>query len=206
MKIQLALDRLTRGECIRLIDQTSASIDWVEIGTGVIKEYGMDIIRDIKTRYPDKVVVADMKTCDAGKYEAEQAFRAGADVTTVMAFAHDQTIRDVLQVARSFGKEAMIDLLQVSDHKRVEEIHQLGADFYCVHIGKDSQATGETASSAQLSLVRELPAVRVAIAGGINEYSAPGLSGQGIDVVIVGSAITKSENPRIAAQRLKELL
>lgn len=41
MKIQLALDRLTKQQCFSILEETADHIDWIEIGTGVIKEYGM---------------------------------------------------------------------------------------------------------------------------------------------------------------------
>ncbi|MEW9671811.1 orotidine 5'-phosphate decarboxylase / HUMPS family protein [Ammoniphilus sp. 3BR4] len=99
MKLQLALDRLCWEQCFQVVQQVEDDIDWIEIGTGVIKEYGMAIVRKMKEQYPQKVIVADMKTCDAGKHEAQQAFDAGADITTVMAFSADRTIADTLEVA-----------------------------------------------------------------------------------------------------------
>src|SRR5690625_7760564 len=76
MKLQLALDRLTEKECLSVLEETKESIDIIEVGTGVIKEYGMSIVRTIRELYPDRLIVADMKTCDAGKHEALQAFEA----------------------------------------------------------------------------------------------------------------------------------
>lgn len=73
MKLQLALDRLTETECFDIAEQTRRSLDIVEIGTGVIKEYGMAIVRKMRERFPEKWILADMKTCDAGKHEAKQA-------------------------------------------------------------------------------------------------------------------------------------
>lgn len=37
MNLQLALDRLTREQCFELPKSTERSIDFVELGTGVIK-------------------------------------------------------------------------------------------------------------------------------------------------------------------------
>src|SRR5699024_12053383 len=103
MKIQLALDRLSKKECFSIINETFDYIDWIEIGTSVIKEYGMEIVREIRKAYPNKTIVADMKICDAGGYEAEQVFNAGADITTVMGFSSNLTIVDTLKVAEKHG-------------------------------------------------------------------------------------------------------
>ncbi|RLQ90168.1 3-hexulose-6-phosphate synthase [Planomicrobium sp. Y74] len=206
MKIQLALDRLTKDECFHIVRETMDFIDWIEIGTGIIKEYGMSIVKEMKNLYPDKMIVADMKTCDAGKHEAEQAFRAGADVMTVMGFANNQTILDALEVARSYNKQVMIDLLEIKEKERVEELNRLGVDFFCLHIGKDSQLQGESIKEGQMKLVSGLELVHIAVAGGVNEDSVGNFLNKAIQVAIVGSAITKSDNPSEAAKRMREAI
>lgn len=200
MKIQLALDRLTKEQCFSILEETAENIDWIEIGTGVIKEYGMAIVREISQAYPHKTIVADMKTCDAGRHEAKQAFEAGADIITVMAFSHNKTIEETLVVAQQFGKRVMIDLLGVDSKERTEELRGLGVDLFCLHIGKDMQQKGALADSSLYRLVEGLEDVEVAIAGGISENTIRLF--EGIDVAIVGSAITGSSNPREASKRI----
>ncbi|WP_413306502.1 3-hexulose-6-phosphate synthase [Bacillus sp. 1P10SD] len=205
MNLQLALDRLTRDECFQLLQETEAFVDWIEIGTGVIKEYGMAIIREVKKAYPDKVVVADMKTCDAGMHEAIQAFEAGADITTVMAFSADKTILDTLEVAKTYNKRIMIDLLGVTDRNRLVELQQLGVDLVSLHFGKDMQKEGELGAE-QLALTHGFDQFNVAVAGGINIDSLPSVLQINPDTIIVGSAITKDDIPAEAAAVMKGLL
>ncbi|MGK7378786.1 3-hexulose-6-phosphate synthase [Planococcus sp. 1R117A] len=204
MNIQLALDRLTKEECYQIVDETFEFIDWIEVGTGVIKEYGMAIVKEMKAAYPSKVLVADMKTCDAGRYEAEQAFKAGADVITVMGFANNQTILDALQVAHNYDKEVMIDLLEIKNPERVKEIAGLGATLFCLHIGKDRQSQGEGAGKEGLEIFSDLLSIKIAIAGGIDNEVIRNIKNSRIEAAIVGSAITKSEDPKKAAQQIRE--
>lgn len=206
VKIQLALDRLTEQECFRIADETCDNIDWIEIGTGVIKEYGMKIVREMKAAYPEKTIVADMKTCDAGKHEAEQAFKAGADVMTVMAFSHNSTIKQALEIANAANKRIMIDLLGIKDAKRVKSLYDLGADLFCLHIGKDMQKEGSIADPALFSLVKGLTDIEVAIAGGISEGTIGALKDSIADVVIVGSAITGNQAPKKASSAIRSRL
>jgi 3-hexulose-6-phosphate synthase len=202
MNIQVALDRLTREECFQILEKTGTYVDWIEVGTGVIKEYGMAIIREIRQAYPDKTIVADMKTCDAGKHEAIQAFDAGADITTVMAFSADKTITDTLDVAGSLGKRVMIDLLGVSEKKRVQELKELGVALVSLHIGKDMQETGE-GTGTLFDLTHGIRGLETAVAGGITLETLPGIVEKRPDTVIVGSAITKAGDPAEAARAMK---
>ncbi|MBT2661763.1 3-hexulose-6-phosphate synthase [Bacillus sp. ISL-45] len=201
MKIQLALDRLTREQCFSILEETYDYIDWIEIGTGVIKEFGMAIVREIRETYHHKMIVADMKTCDAGRHEAKQAFEAGADIITVMAFSHNNTIAETLETAQLFEKRVMIDLLSVQTRERVEELHELGVNLFCLHIGKDMQQEGVLADRSLYQLIEGLENVEVAIAGGISEKTIGGL--QALDIAIVGSAITGSSNPRETSKAIK---
>lgn len=206
MKIQLALDRLSKEDCFRLVEETFEYTDLVEIGTGVIKEYGMDIVREMKKRHPEKLLLADMKTCDAGKNEAVQAFSAGADVVTVMGFAGNATVCGALEAAAQYGKTIMIDLLEVRDSARVKELVDLGADLFCVHVGKDSQGQGQTARTAFLDLMGDAPSVRIAVAGGLDKETVKELASSAVEIAIVGSAITESKNPKEEAQGIRKVL
>ncbi|MBM7573582.1 3-hexulose-6-phosphate synthase [Aquibacillus albus] len=202
MKLQLALDRLSKGECLKISKETQNYIDWIEIGTGVIKEYGMSIVREMKEKFPDKVLVADMKTCDAGKHEAIQAFEAGADITTVMAFSADRTIKDTLEVSRDYGARVMIDLLGISTQQRINELINLGVDLVSLHYGKDMQQDGSIHLNL-FDLIRSDEKLDVTVAGGINLDTLPAIIRENPSVVIVGSAITKANNPAAIARKMK---
>jgi 3-hexulose-6-phosphate synthase len=204
VKLQLALDRLTREECIQIVKETESDIDIIEVGTGVIKEYGMAIVREMKDLFPGKQIVADMKTCDAGKHEALQAFEAGADITTVMAFSSNLTITDTLYVANKTGNQVMIDLLEVESRERVEELKELGVNLVSLHVGKDKQHEGNFNTSL-FSLIKGLE-VEVTVAGGINLDTLPDIIKERPNTIIVGSAITKAENPQEVAAEMRKLL
>ncbi|WP_085522469.1 3-hexulose-6-phosphate synthase [Tuberibacillus sp. Marseille-P3662] len=205
MTLQLALDRLTREQCFQVLTETASNVDWIEAGTGVIKAYGMEIVRELRQAYPNKTIVADMKTCDAGKHEAVQAFEAGADVTTVMAFSADQTIKDTVTVARQYEKRVMIDLLGVTDRTRLFELKDMGVNLVSLHFGKDMQTTG--AFQADLfSLIQDISDVEVAVAGGIDLQTLPDIIKQRPEIVIAGSAITKQDNRSEVARQMKEVI
>lgn len=204
MNLQLALDRLTREECLRIAEETKESIDIIEIGTGIIKEYGMSIVRELKTHYPEKTLVADMKTCDAGKHEAYQAFHAGADITTVMAFSSNITIKETLNIAKQMDKRIMIDLLEVSSKDRITELYDLGVDLVSLHIGKDRQQTAYFNTSL-FSLIKGFD-FDVTVAGGINMRTMPYIIEEEPDTIIVGSAITSAENPSAVAAEMMNMI
>ncbi|WP_040978695.1 3-hexulose-6-phosphate synthase [Oceanobacillus jeddahense] len=204
MRLQLALDRLSKARCIRLAEDTKPDVDIIEIGTGVIKEYGMSIIREMRELFPDKTILADMKTCDAAKHEVKQALEAGADITTVMGFSADASIKDALKEAEKLGGQIMIDLLEIQSKQRVEELASLGVELVSLHIGKDQQSKGSF--HEDLFKLTEGTNLTVAVAGGINAESLPSIVEKDPDIIIVGSTITGQENPQKMAGKLKSYL
>lgn len=201
MNIQLALDRMTVEEAIRMAKQVRDSVEWIEVGTSLIKEYGVESIRAMKQAFPDKTIVADCKTIDNAKYEFEICFQAGADVATVMGVAPLVTIETCLEVAKKWNKRVMIDLLN-TNASQLKELSSLKEAIFCQHVSKDQQ---ELAGGSSDELHASFDAsYEVAVAGGITLESIEKLTEMRPTVVIVGSAITKAENPNHAAAQFKQ--
>lgn len=204
MNIQLALDRMTVEEAIQMASTVKDSIDWIEVGTSLIKEFGVSSVAQLKAAFPNKIIVADVKTIDNAVYELDMCFRAGADVATVMGVAPLVTIEKSLEVASKWNKEIMIDLLNTSAQVQ-EKLVNYDAIF-CSHVSKDEQEL----SGGQTSVAQGHTAIlgsgrKLAVAGGITLESMKGMQGLNPYVVIVGSAITKADDPAASAQKFHSL-
>ncbi|QWU16545.1 3-hexulose-6-phosphate synthase [Paenibacillus sophorae] len=141
MKIQLALDRMSIEEAEDMVRRTEPYIDWIEVGTSLIKEFGMASVEALKREFPHKIIVADMKTFDNAKYEFELCFKAGADVATVMGAAPPVTVGLCAETALRMEKQVMIDLLHTSPEQQRELALYPGA-IHCLHVSKDQQEGG----------------------------------------------------------------
>src|SRR4051812_37125911 len=63
--VQLSLDLTDLSEALRTGDlAVQAGVDWLEVGTPLIIAEGMRGIRELRTRYPEIPIVADLKTMD----------------------------------------------------------------------------------------------------------------------------------------------
>ena len=204
MRLQVAIDRMDIETAEAMIEEIKESADIIEIGTSLIKDYGLDrSAAYFRKRFPGQCFLVDIKTCDEGAYEFRKVYEAGGDIPTDMGFSSVTTIRACADVAREFGKEYMIDLLEVPK----ERIRMLSEAFpeavFCIHLPSDRQ--GEGLSQLIRSSVRVLSGARkIAVAGGVTLETMPVLQECGIEIGIVGSAITKSENKRETAARFAE--
>jgi len=171
--LQVALDLLNKDRAIRIAkESTKGGADWIEAGTPLIKSEGMDIVRELKHIFPDKTLVADMKTMDTGALETEMAAKAGADIICILAASDDSTITDALKSARIYGAKIMVDLIGVSNKlQRAKQLEKLGVDYLCIHVGIDEQMMGKNPMDI-LSKLADNVNIPIAVAGGLNSETA----------------------------------
>lgn len=177
-------------------------MDWIEVGTPLIKSEGMDAVRRIKSAFPGHVILADMKTVDTGAMEIEMAAKAGADIIILLGSADNSTIEDAVRAARKYGVRLMADLISAGDMaKRAPELVGLGIDYINVHVGIDQQMMGEDPVSILKTLKLEVP---VAAAGGLDAQSAAKAVLSGASIVIVGGNIVRSSDVTASARAIRE--
>ncbi len=205
MKLQVSIDLLSLEQAMNLLKEVAPYIDVIEAGTPLIKQEGLKTVETFKQHYPDKLVFADMKTMDAGGLEAEMAFKAGADFTTVLGASGDGTIEGAVAAARKYGKYVTGDLIGVHDRlKRAQELQALGVNYLELHCGLDEQAHHLCASTVdELTSLREKLSIALSAAGGINENTIQAVEAAGAEIAAVGAAIYSAKSPADAARRIR---
>jgi 3-hexulose-6-phosphate synthase len=205
--IQLALDSLDKEQTLKLAKLAAPYVDIIELGTPCIKYNGLDIVRAVRTQHRDKLVFADLKTMDAGYYEAEPFFKIGADITTVLGTADFGTIKGVIDVANKYGKEAQVDLINVEDKAAVaKEAARLGAHIIGIHTGIDQQLAGKTPFADLQALLSLGLKIKVSVAGGINQATVEQVAAVKPSIIVVGGAITGAKSPAEAARQISVLV
>ena len=200
LNIQVAIDRVDVDEMLRIGECVYGIADIVEIGTSLIKDYGLAAsVGVMRKHFPDMKILADLKTCDEGAYEFEKAFEAGADIATVMGFSSDATISACASAAKKYGKQVFIDLLEVLDARLAVLTEKFPEAVFGIHLPADMHGEGLTDLVADTC--GHLDKVKmIAAAGGIKLENMAFLKEAAIDIAIIGSAVTK-EADIIAAAR-----
>jgi 3-hexulose-6-phosphate synthase/6-phospho-3-hexuloisomerase len=202
----MALDSLDFDQTVNLATQTAPYVDIFEIGTPCIKHNGVKLVRELRSRFPDKLILVDLKTMDAGEYEATPFYAAGADICTVLGVSGLATIAGVVKAAKAHNAEAQIDLINVPNKLEcAREAAKLGAHIIGVHTGLDAQAAGQTPFADLQDIARLGLDVRVSVAGGIKESTVQQVADSGADIIVVGAAIYGAASPAEAARRIREL-
>ncbi len=205
--LQLALDFVDLKRAVKCAKAGVASgVDWLEVGTPLIKSEGLQAVRELRRLFPRVTLVADMKIMDAGRIEVETAAKAGANVVDVLGAASDATIRECVQAGKNYGAQIVVDLIAVKDPvSRGKQIEAFGADYITVHCAIDEQMQGKDPFETLRRLV-ETVSLPVGVAGGINSETAARALEAGASIVIVGGAITKAVDPEEAASSIKKAL
>ncbi len=197
--LQLALDLLSIEDAITIAEEAvEGGANWLEVGTPLIKNHGMVAIKTIKSRFPDKTVVADMKTMDTGDLEVEMAAKNGADVVCILGLADDFTVKRAVNQGNAHNVRIMADLIEVKDTvKRAFELQELGVDYVLIHTPIDIQKVKlERVDSAldDVKAVKKKLDIPIAVAGGISTETVGFLRDAGAEIFVVGRAITKAKD------------
>ena len=203
---QMALDSLDFDATVALATKVAPHVDILEIGTPCIKHNGVKLLEVLRAKFPNNKILVDLKTMDAGFYEAEPFYKAGADICTVLGCADIGTIKGVIDVANKYGKECQVDLINVTDKAaRTVEVAKLGAHIIGVHTGLDQQAAGQTPFT-DLALVTGLKTgAKVSVAGGIKAATVAQVVTAGADIVVAGAAIYGAADPAASAAEITSL-
>ncbi len=203
MKLQLALDLPSLDRSLALVERVGELFEILEVGTPLIYAEGMRAVRELRPRFAG-LLLADLKIMDAGELEARIALEAGADLVTVLAAAHLETIARVAEAARRAGREAMADLIGLEEPvSRLAILSRAGIDLVCCHTAFDRQGSGENPTATVEALRRAAPSLRIAVAGGIDPARLTELLPFSPEIVVVGGYLTNAAEPRAAAEALR---
>jgi 3-hexulose-6-phosphate synthase len=209
-KLQVALDFAEIEPALVVARAVSPWVDILEAGTPLIKSVGLEIVRILRSEFPDKLIYADMKSTDVGAFEAELAFKAGADYTVASGVTTDATIKEVQRVAVEYGRSCVVDLTGIRDVKaRCLELEPHGIDIVLVHRSIDEEVTsGATWSEHDCATLNHIHSmgIEVMIAGGINARNLPMFCEVPLHAVVVGRGITAQEDPSAAAEHIHQVI
>ncbi|MGH3444013.1 MAG: orotidine 5'-phosphate decarboxylase / HUMPS family protein [Nocardioidaceae bacterium] len=200
MQIQVALDRVPLERATEITGAVAGLVDWVEVGTSLVKEFGRAGIEAVVSAATETPVLADLKTADDVRFELDLAFAAGARAVTVLGLAPAVTVEAAVRLCAERDRELVVDLLGLS----TEQIATLAARLpdhvvLAPHIGKDAQDGSPRPTDL---LGGWATGRRIALAGGLRAGDLPALRELPDLRVIVGSAVTSADDPVAAVHEL----
>ena len=156
-KLQLALDTLDLHLSSRATKKSAPYLDVIEVGTILCLAEGMRAVRTIRSLFPEKTVLADVRIAEAGGL-AKMAFDSGADWVSVVSGATLNTIEAVVAEAQKHGGDVQIELFSGWTEENARQWRELGVRQVITHRSRDLEAEkGElTWSSRDFDEIRSL--------------------------------------------------
>ncbi|MGI9551007.1 MAG: orotidine 5'-phosphate decarboxylase / HUMPS family protein [Aurantibacter sp.] len=196
--VQISLDLTNIDEALETASMAlRAGVDWLEAGTPLLLAEGLHGVRKLREAFPKVPIVADLKTMDGGYLEAEMMAKAGATHVVVMARAHEETIKVVVQAGKDCGVKVMGDNLGCPDMvEGAKWLEQLGCDYIVHHIGYDERrgiAAQGLRMPSPLDQLKEVVAavdIPVQAVGGLSLEQAIQCPEYGAPLVVLGAPLT----------------
>ena len=207
--VQIALDMPDIDALKKVVSQLPKSDRILfEVGTPLVKRYGMKVIREIREYAKDSFVIADLKTLDVGQVEVDLAFNETADAVVVSGLASSSTINKFIYESKRLGIYSSVDMMEVNDPLGVLKGLDDTPDIVILHRGIDEESKGKTRWQVIQDIKNELPGKKIlfSVAGGIREETAKEALKKGADILIVGRYITQSKDVEKAARGLLNLV
>lgn len=167
--LQMALDATDIDTALASVEHVADQLDVIEVGTILAFAHGVDSVRILREKYPNHIIVCDMKITDASAILSRLAMEAGANWVTVSAAAHIETIRAAKKVTDEFNGEVQIELY---GHWTVEDAKawvEMGITQAIYHRSRDAELAGVSWTEEDLGKMKQLSDLGIAlsITGGI---------------------------------------
>ncbi len=201
MLLQLAIDA---PEHFALIPRLARWFDIIEVGTPVLKRFGISAITTATELSGGTPILADTKTVDASTLEATMVFTAGASWMTVLSNAGATTRANALEVARAHGGEVIFDTIVAADPAGVRLDVAAGERWLGLHSAFDNRGAASD-DGRHIELVAHHKALghRTVLAGGIGPDNFSAVLATAPDVAVIGSSVTSAADPEGVAQWLR---
>ena len=207
--LQLALDTYDLPSALAPLQQAASHIDIIEVGTILCLSEGMGAVRIIRSLFPDKTILADVRIAEAGGIIARMAFEAGADWVSVVSGAAPSTADVVYDVARQHGGDVQIELSDGWTWDQAERWREIGIDQAIIHRSRDAEAQGKLAwGAADLNNIQRLAEMgyRVTVAGSVGVDDISLFADIPVYIFIAGRAIRNASDPAQAAAAFQDAI
>lgn len=207
--LQIALDTYDLPSALGPLQKAHQHIDVIEVGTILCLAEGMHAVRIIRSLYPDKTILADVRIAEAGSIISKMAFEAGADWVSVVSGAAPDTAEVVLKEARARGKDVQIELSDGWTWDMARKWANLGIQQVIIHRSRDAEAKGNLSwSQEDFDTIDRLHQMgfKVTVTGGVGPADIPMFAGVPVYIFIAGRAIVKAADPAAAAQEFQRAI
>jgi 3-keto-L-gulonate-6-phosphate decarboxylase len=184
----------------------AAGVTLVEMGTPLLKSEGVrNVVPAFRHRFPEALLLADMKTMDGGAFEARAVFEGGGNIIDFLALAGVDTARAICAVRDEYRRAApqmprlaFADILVPHQGPAAQAVDvaarmvEAGVDGVGVHLQLDARRadpelhqSGYLAEVARAVFERVGDVASVQVVGGLSIEQAVDLARAGLRAFVI---------------------
>jgi|GEM_PF-1763273 len=193
--LQIALDLVDLDDAMKLANEAVATgyVDWIEVGTPLIKSEGLRAVRRVKENFPDKKIVVDMDVI-GHPFEFEAAIDTGADIILISGIAPEDIIQKCVKESRKTGIEIMVDLTRVpSPLDSSQRLEDMDIDYLLVNFD-------------DLEKISNYVVTPIAVTIDSDTKKAADAVDLGANVIILSESIAKTTNVQEVLKDIKKAI
>lgn len=207
--LQIALDTYNLPAALGPLQKAHRQIDVIEVGTILCLSEGMHAVRAIRSLYPDKIILADVRIAEAGGIISKMAYDAGADWVSVVSGAAPSSFEVVLAESQARQKDMQIELSDGWTWEMARRWADMGVQQVIFKRSRDLEAQGQLSWKPQdFEQIHHLAEMgfKVTVTGGVKPADIPLFAGTPVYIFIAGRAIVKASDPAAAAKEFQNVI
>ncbi len=204
---QISVDVATLDHGLRVAGAAlSGGVSIVEMGTPLLKNEGVsNVVPAFRRKFPDALLLADMKTMDGGAFEARAVYAGGGNIVDFLALAGVDTAKAICAVRDEFRRAgpdlprlAFADILVPHQGPAAPAVEvalrmlEAGVDGVGVHLQADARRADPTLIEthyldrvARAVFERVAGAAPVQVVGGLSVAQAKDLAETGLRAFVI---------------------
>jgi 3-hexulose-6-phosphate synthase len=184
----------------------AGGVSIVEMGTPLLKNQGVsNVVPAFRRKFPEALLLADMKTMDGGGFEARAVFAGGGNIIDFLALAGVDTAKSICAVRDEFRRAdpelprlVFADILVPHQGPAAQAVEvarrmlEAGVDAVGVHLQADARRADPTlierhylGDVARAIFERVGGAAPVQVVGGLSVAEAKGLAKAGLRAFVI---------------------
>jgi len=205
MKLHISYNLTDLDKALALAEQTAAYADILGIGSLLIVKEGVNAIKKFRAAFPNKELFAESHIVEKGEDTVIMMAQAGANYVSILAGAHLSTIKKAVEAAKQFDVNIALDLLDAqSAGQSALDAKTIGAHMIVLQRYHAEEDATEIENGWRD--VKDNTKLPIFITGKIDDENIRQIINLKPQGIMIGTAITKADNPAQKASFFRSLM